>query len=35
VLESDDHKWSIGQMDPEEKERRLRAAEAFRQRYQK
>ncbi len=35
VLASDDHKWFIGQMDPEEAARRLQAAEEFRERYEK
>jgi hydroxylamine dehydrogenase len=33
VLFSDDHKWFIGEMDPEEAERRAKAAEEFRARY--
>jgi len=35
VLESEDHKWFIGQMDPEEAQRRKEAAEEFRKRYQR
>ncbi len=33
VLNSDDHKWYLGKMDPSEKERRRKAAEEFRKRY--
>lgn len=33
VLQSDDHKWFIGKMDPAEKERRHREAEDFKARY--
>ncbi len=33
VLNSDDHKWYLGKMDPKEKERRRKAAEEFRKRY--
>jgi len=33
VLHSDDHKWYLGLMDPEEAARRAAAAEAFRARY--
>jgi nitrate/TMAO reductase-like tetraheme cytochrome c subunit len=33
VLESRDHRWFIDQMDPEEKARRAKAAEEFRERY--
>jgi hypothetical protein len=33
VLASEDHKWFIGQMDPEEKARRKKAAEEFKKRY--
>jgi hypothetical protein len=35
VLGSDDHKWYLGKMDPEEAARRKKAAEEFNQRYQK
>ena len=35
TLESDNHKWYLGQMDPEEREARRRAAEEFRNRYAK
>jgi hydroxylamine dehydrogenase len=35
VLGSDDHKWYVGKMDPEEAARRARAAEEFRRRYEK
>jgi len=34
VLNSDNHKWSIGKMDPEEAARRKKAGEDFRARYQ-
>jgi hydroxylamine dehydrogenase len=33
VLHSDDHKWYLGQMDPEEAERRAAEAKAFQERY--
>jgi len=33
VLNSEDHKWYLGKMDPEETARRKRAAEEFRARY--
>ena len=33
VLATDDHKWFIGEMDPEEAARRAKAAEEFRKRY--
>ncbi|MHC4413779.1 MAG: multiheme c-type cytochrome [Planctomycetota bacterium] len=33
VLNTDDHKWYLGKMDPEEVARRKRAAEEFRSRY--
>ena len=33
VLSSDDHKWFLGKMDPEEKARRKKAAEEFKARY--
>jgi hypothetical protein len=33
VLHSDNHKWYVGEMDPEEKARRAAAAEEFRGRY--
>jgi hypothetical protein len=35
VLNSDDHKWVLGKMDPEEEARRQKAAEEFKQRYSK
>ena len=35
VLQSDDHKWFIGEMDPEEAVARKKAAEEFRTRYKK
>jgi len=35
VLESDDHKWYLGKMDPEEAARRAKAAEEFKKRYAK
>jgi hypothetical protein len=35
VLHSDDHKWYIGKMDPEEEARRKADAEAFKARYNK
>ena len=34
VLASADHKWYLGQMSPEEKEKRRNAAEEFRKRYE-
>ena len=34
VLNSDDHKWYLGKMDPEEKARRDKAQEAFKARYE-
>ena len=34
VLQSDDHKWFIGKMDPKEKAARQRAAEQFKSRYE-
>ena len=34
VLSSDDHKWYLGRMDPQEAERRAKAAEEFKRRYQ-
>jgi len=33
VLNSDDHKWYLGKLDPEEKARRKKAAEEFKARY--
>jgi hypothetical protein len=33
TLKSDDHKWYLGEMDPEEKARRKQAAEEFEARY--
>jgi hypothetical protein len=33
VLSSDDHKWSIGKISPEEKAKRKQAAEEFKKRY--
>ena len=33
VLKTDDHKWFIGEMDPEEAAKRAKAAEEFRARY--
>ena len=33
VLESDDHKWFIGKMNPEEKTARDKAAKEFKARY--
>ena len=33
VLNSDDHKWFLGKMDPEENARRKKAAEEFKARY--
>ena len=33
VLNSDNHKWYLGKMDPEEKARRKQAAEEFKARY--
>jgi len=35
VLGTDDHKWFLGKMDPEEAARRAKAAEEFRNRYNK
>ena len=35
VLSSEDHKWFVGKMDPAEAERRKRAADDFRLRYEK
>jgi hypothetical protein len=35
VLNSDDHKWFLGKMDPEEAARRKQAAEEFKARYNK
>jgi len=35
VLASDDHKWFLGQMDPQEAARRKKAAEDFKARYDK
>ena len=35
VLESSDHRWFIGKMDPAEVQRRKQAAEEFQRRYQK
>jgi hypothetical protein len=35
VLESDDHKWFLGRMDPAEAARRKAAAEEFKKRYEK
>jgi hydroxylamine dehydrogenase len=35
ILASDDHKWFIGKMDPDEAARRKKAAEEFRERYEK
>ncbi|MHC5209714.1 MAG: multiheme c-type cytochrome [Planctomycetota bacterium] len=35
VLTSNNHKWYLGQMDPEEAARRKAAAEEFKQRYEK
>jgi len=35
VLNSDDHKWYLGKMDPEEAARRAAAAEEFKARYKK
>jgi hypothetical protein len=35
VLNSDDHRWYLGKMDPAEQERRKQAAEEFRKRYEK
>jgi hypothetical protein len=34
ILSSENHKWSVGKMDPEEAARRKKAAEDFRARYQ-
>lgn len=34
VLEGDDHRWSLGRVDPEEAARRAEAAEEFRRRHQ-
>jgi len=33
VLNTDDHKWFLGKMDPEDKARRAKAAEEFKARY--
>ena len=33
VLNSDDHKWYLGKLDPEEAARRKQAAEEFKARY--
>jgi len=33
LLNSDDHKWFLGKMDPEEAARRKKAAEEFKARY--
>ena len=33
VLASDDHKWYLGKMDPDEEARRKQAAKEFQQRY--
>jgi len=35
VLNSDDHKWFLGKLDPEEKARRQKAAAEFKKRYAK
>ena len=35
VLNSDNHKWFLGKMDPEEKKRRQRRRDAFKSRYKK
>jgi hydroxylamine dehydrogenase len=35
VLNSEDHKWFIGKMDPEEAARRAKAAEEFKARYER
>jgi len=35
VLNSDDHKWFLGKLDPEEKARRQKAAAEFKKRYSK
>ena len=35
VLNSADHKWYLNKMDPAEAERRAKAAEDFKKRYQK
>jgi hydroxylamine dehydrogenase len=35
ILATDDHKWFIGEMDPEEAQRRAAAAEEFKKRYDK
>lgn len=35
VLASDDHKWYLGKMDPEEAARRKKAADEFKARYEK
>lgn len=35
VLKTADYKWFLGLMDPGEKARRAKAAEAFRRRYQR
>ncbi|MHC4081624.1 MAG: multiheme c-type cytochrome, partial [Planctomycetota bacterium] len=34
VLNSDNHKWFLGKMDPEEEARRQRAADQFKARYE-
>ena len=35
ILESEDHRWFIGKMDPEDEKRRKKAAEEFKKRYAK
>jgi hypothetical protein len=35
VLNSADHRWYLGKMDPAEKERRAKAADEFKKRYTK
>lgn len=35
ILSTDDHKWFVGEMDPEEAERRAKAALEFKKRYEK
>ena len=35
VLNSEDHKWFLGKLDPEEKARRQKAAAEFKKRYSK
>jgi hypothetical protein len=35
ILKSDNHKWYLGEMDPEEAARRKQAAEEFKKRYEK